>query len=112
MKKKIALSAVVFLVCSALAMAEDPGSFKEGTKRGISLPNIAVTLRDGPGKEVTGSLCGICHSLDYITTQPKFPRARWQAEVNKMIKVLGAPISPENADVITNYITKYYGTNN
>ncbi|MDD5167751.1 MAG: hypothetical protein PHN75_02960 [Syntrophales bacterium] len=112
MKTKIALSVLASLVCGVLAAAGDQGLVREGTKRSISLPNITVTLKDGPGREVTGRLCGICHSLDYITTQPNFPKARWQAEVTKMIKVLGAPISEENAVVIADYIAKSYGSGN
>lgn len=69
-----------------------------------------MTLKDGPGKEVTGRACGICHSLDYITTQPKFPKVKWQAEVMKMVKVYGAPMSEEDAEIIADYITKSYGT--
>jgi hypothetical protein len=51
-----------------------------------------------------------CHSLDYITTQQKFPKAKWQAEVTKMIKVYGAPISEENSKIIADYISTHYGT--
>ena len=110
MKTKIVLLVLAFLVCGALAVADDRGLVKEGTKRSITLPDIPVALKDGAGKEVTGRLCGICHSLDYITTQPSFPKAKWQAEVNKMVKLYGAPISEADAGIIADYITKSYGT--
>ena len=51
----------------------------------------------------------MCHSLDYITMQPPFPRAQWTATVNKMIKVMGAPIKPEAVDPIVAYLAKHYG---
>ena len=90
-------------------MAGDQGLVKEGNKRSIALPAAVVSLKEGPGRDITSSYCRICHSLDYITTQQKFPKAKWQAEVAKMDKVYGAPISEENAKIIADYITKYYG---
>ena len=33
----------------------------------------------------------------------------WEAEVNKMIKVFGAPIQPADAKVIIDYLTANYG---
>ncbi|HXE96716.1 MAG TPA: hypothetical protein VN642_09945 [Dongiaceae bacterium] len=109
MKAKILLCICASLVCTTLALAGDPGSAREGSSRSITLPAPVDDLADGPGKDTTGIYCGICHSLDYITTQPKFPRARWRAAVAKMIKTYGAPISETNAEIIVDYITTYYG---
>ena len=36
-------------------------------------------------------------------------KAGWTAEVNKMIKVMGAPISEDQAARIVDYLTRYYG---
>ncbi|MCE5265862.1 MAG: cytochrome c [Deltaproteobacteria bacterium] len=113
MKRKTLLSvlpAIVLWVGGSATTAGDPGLMKEGTKRSITLPAITVTLKDAPGKEVTGRFCGLCHSLDYITTQHKFPKARWQAEAIKMVKVYGAAIPDEDARIIADYISKSYGT--
>jgi len=76
----------------------------------IELPKISVELRAGDGKETTERFCGICHSLDYITTQPPFSKTQWTATVNKMIKVMGAPISEKEANTIINYLAAEYGT--
>ncbi|KAB0664432.1 cytochrome c [Oryzomonas japonica] len=76
----------------------------------ITLPPPTVSLKEGAGVYVVRRYCSICHSLDYITTQPKFPKAKWQAEVAKMIKVYGAPIPEESVKVISDYIAAYYGT--
>ncbi len=78
----------------------------------IELPAVKIELNAGEGKDVTEKFCNICHSLDYITMQPKFTRAQWTAEVNKMIKVMGAPIPGEDAKIIENYLTAKYGTGN
>jgi cytochrome c5 len=109
MKTTILLCVAVSLIYIAVVMAGDQGFVKEGSKRSITLPAPAVSLKEGVGKDVTTSYCRICHSLDYITTQQKFPKARWQAEVTKMIKVYGAPISEENSKIIADYISTHYG---
>lgn len=109
MKTALLLFVAGFLVCAALAVAGE-GFVKEGHRRSITLPDPSVSLKEGPGMDATSRYCRICHSLDYITTQQKFSRARWQGVVTKMIKTFGAPISEENAKIITDYIAAYYGT--
>jgi len=76
----------------------------------ITLPATEVTLKPGLGLDKVRTLCNICHSLEYITMQPALPGATWSAEVNKMIKVMGAPINEEDAKVITEYLSAEYGT--
>jgi sulfite dehydrogenase (cytochrome) subunit B len=67
-------------------------------------------LKDGPGKDKTAANCVACHSLDYIQMNSPFPdRKLWEAEVNKMIKVMGAPISQDDAKEIIEYLTRNYG---
>ncbi len=54
--------------------------------------------------------CAMCHSIDYIRSQPPYlPRATWKAEVTKMRKVYGAPIPDDAADSIIDYLVKTYG---
>ncbi len=80
------------------------------TVHSIELPVIQTELKPGPGHDKISTLCNICHSVDYITMQPAFPRATWTAEVNKMIKVMGAPINDDDAKTIINYLSTEYGT--
>ncbi len=87
----------------------DPG---KDTVHSIELPAVPVQLKAGPGLDKVSTLCNICHSTDYITMQPLFPRATWTAEVNKMIKVMGAPINEDDAKTIINYLVAAYGTGN
>ena len=75
----------------------------------IELPKITVELRAGDGKETTERFCGICHSPDYITMQPPLSKTQWTATVNKMIKVMGAPIAEEDEKTIINYLAAKYG---
>ena len=78
--------------------------------RSIRLPLVQTEIKAGDGKDKVASFCSICHSLDYITMQPKFQRAQWTGTVNKMIKVFGAPISEDDAKIIINYLVISYGT--
>lgn len=69
-----------------------------------------VALKDAPGRETVANTCNVCHSLDYIRINSPFMTPQvWQAEVNKMINVFGAPATPEDAKVIIDYLVKNYG---
>ena len=70
----------------------------------------AIPLRDGPGKDLVSANCVMCHSLDYIQMNSALlDKQGWQKSVDKMIKVMGAPIAPESVEPIVAYLTKYYG---
>ncbi len=70
-----------------------------------------VQLKPGPGLDKVEGNCGACHSLDYIQMNSPFLNAAgWNAEVTKMIKAFGAPISDADAKDIAAYLAKNYGT--
>ncbi len=98
------LAPLVVLVLAPLALwAAD--------QKTITLPpdNAMAALAPGPGMEVARANCGICHSTDYIVRQPRGDAKQWGPEVTKMIKVFGAPISPENEKIIVEYLSAAYG---
>ncbi|HTR57579.1 MAG TPA: cytochrome c [Casimicrobiaceae bacterium] len=69
-----------------------------------------IELKDGPGRQQVEANCGSCHSLDYIPlNSPFLDGGGWNAEVTKMIKAFGAPISAADAKVIADYLTANYG---
>ena len=69
-----------------------------------------LRLRDGPGRQLVEANCVMCHSLDYIPmNSPFLDRKGWEASVNKMIKVMGAPIRSEDVPVIVDYLVRNYG---
>jgi cytochrome c5 len=69
-----------------------------------------LRLRDGPGRPLVEANCVMCHSLDYIPmNSPFLDRKGWEASVNKMIKVMGAPIAEADAQKIVDYLTGQYG---
>lgn len=70
-----------------------------------------IKLKPGPGVEKVEHNCAVCHTLAYIPMNSPFLNAAgWNAEVTKMIKAMGAPISEDDAKDIVTYLTKNYGT--
>lgn len=82
----------------------------------LALPALAhagedqFQLKEGPGRDLVMQRCMTCHSLDYIAMNSVFlERKGWEATVNKMIKVMGAPIPEEDVAPILDYLTRHYG---
>ena len=70
-----------------------------------------IDLKKAPGVDKVEGNCGTCHSLDYIQmNSPFMTSATWDAEVNKMIKAFGAPISEADARAIGDYLKANYGS--
>src|SRR5215470_16318260 len=69
-----------------------------------------IELKKAPGVEKVEGNCAACHSLDYVQMNSTFlSPAGWDAEVSKMIKVCGAPITESDAAIIADYLKKNYG---
>lgn len=69
-----------------------------------------VALKTAPGRDKVEANCAACHSLDYIQMNSPFLSAeKWEAEVTKMIRVMGAPIGDADAKIIANYLNQNYG---
>lgn len=69
-----------------------------------------IKLKDGPGRDKVLANCTMCHSVDYVPmNSPFMKKAAWQGTVNKMVRVMGAPISQDDIPQIVEYLTKYYG---
>jgi mono/diheme cytochrome c family protein len=99
---RLAFCLAVLALASAAAAAPVP----------YTPPPETAKLASGPNLEITQSHCGACHSVDYITTQPRNfanPRVVWTAEVAKMRKVYGAPMTDEDASKIVDYLVAAYG---
>ena len=75
------------------------------------LPPETAAFKPGPNLEGVMNNCTGCHSADYIATQPRGPKYKnefWKAEVTKMIKVYGAPISDTDVPGIVEYLAATY----
>ena len=69
-----------------------------------------IRLAEGPQLALVKASCSGCHSLDYIAmNSPFLKRAQWEAEVQKMIKVMGAPILAEDVGPLVDYLSTHYG---
>ncbi len=69
-----------------------------------------ISLKDAPGRDAVLSSCLGCHSADYIVmNSPFLDEKGWRASVTKMIEVMGAPVSPEQAEIIVRYLAANYG---
>lgn len=69
-----------------------------------------IVLKDAPGRNIVAANCSTCHSLDYIPMNSVFlDRKGWEGSVNKMIKVMGAPIKDEDVQQIVDYLAAQYG---
>ena len=69
-----------------------------------------LNLIDAPGRGTVYASCRTCHSVDYVMINAGIPdRAGWEGSINKMRKVMGAPISDADAAVILDYLASNYG---
>jgi hypothetical protein len=75
----------------------------------FKLPGETARLRPGPGAELASASCLLCHSADYISTQPPMTAAAWQAAVIKMQEKYGAPIPTNAVPQLVAYLAKTYG---
>lgn len=69
-----------------------------------------IQLKPGTGVELVRASCSICHSLDYVQmNSPFMKRAGWEAEVRKMVKVMGAPVADADVATLVDYLAANYG---
>ena len=69
----------------------------------------SISLEAAPGSELVAARCALCHSLDYVTMNaPAMTPALWDKSVTKMIKVMGAPVSDDEARAILAYLDAHY----
>ncbi len=78
---------------------------------GAAAPAFAldIPLHPGTGPGAQGAtLCLMCHSVDYLSSQPPMPLGFWDAEVKKMVGTYGAPIPAEQVPLIVEYLNQAY----
>ncbi len=75
----------------------------------IDLPMETAVFRYDTGSEIANGQCLVCHSVEYISTQPKKDRVFWAASVKKMQDKYGAPIPADQVEPLLDYLTKNYG---
>ena len=75
----------------------------------IELPPETASFRPGAGSELANGQCLVCHSVEYVTTQPPLPATFWTAEVKKMRDTFGASLSEAQVQPLVAYLTRNYG---
>jgi mono/diheme cytochrome c family protein len=75
----------------------------------IELEYDMPDMPPGPGHEQFVTQCVVCHSPRYVLNQPLWPRKTWTAEVHKMAKAYGAPITPDEERDVVNYLVSWHG---
>ena len=64
----------------------------------------------GQQGEIIVNNCMSCHSLDYITTQPRGKGVQfWRDAVNKMVNVYGAPVDPAEVEPLAAALQQTHG---
>ncbi len=84
-------------------------AFAQPVTIALPLGETPPALAD-PASEVVVNNCSACHSLDYITTQPRGKGEQfWRDAVAKMVNVYKAPLSPEDADAVGTVLARKFG---
>jgi cytochrome c5 len=95
-----------------LVLLSHPG--QAATITTLKSPKVDVPTSDamfpGPGSDAINNNCLACHSADHILNQPSLSREAWQEVVNKMITAYKAPVSPDDAKAIVDYLVRTKGT--
>jgi hypothetical protein len=111
MKATMRLAAAALTLAAGMGLAAIAPTSAEAKPLKITLPQETATFKPGTNREAVMNNCTACHSADYIQTQPRGPKFKkdfWTAEVNKMIKVYGAPIDDADIPKIVDYLTENY----
>ena len=75
----------------------------------FSLPPETSGFKPGAGAETAIAQCLLCHSADYVSTQPRLARTAWKAIVLKMRDKYGAPVPEDKLERLVDYLAKIYG---
>lgn len=86
-----------------------PATHIAASSKTIMLPGPGTSYT-GPGAEILNTNCLLCHSPTFVDTQPPLSPQTWQAEVEKMRKVFGAPIDPAVIPELVKVLTERHGT--
>ena len=96
--KKLLLS-VTLLSTLAFAQVKEP----------IAIPYIPYEVKMGKNFVDVQANCLSCHSFGYIINQGPQSRKFWAGKVKKMVVHFKAPIDDKTSELITDYLSAYYG---
>lgn len=70
----------------------------------ITLPSDPISFQSGPGSQIATTYCLICHSAEYVYTQPPHSREKWEEIVKKMKHTFGCPIPESDMPTLVTYL--------
>ena len=79
---------------------------------GAALAVLAISalaqaeLVPGPGADLTQAKCVVCHEIEHVV-RARQSRAEWEDTMQRMVK-RGAPLTPDEIRIITDYLATYY----
>lgn len=94
---------VCALLLPALRLGADPLK--------IELPPETSSFKPGAGVEIANAQCLVCHSVEYVATQPPLPRTFWASSVKKMREKYDAQIPDVQVEPLLDYLVEQYGVN-
>src|SRR5258708_11504429 len=75
----------------------------------LDVPSSDAVFPASPGSDAINNNCLACHSADHVLNQPSLSREAWHEVVNKMITHYQAPVSPDDAKTIADYLGRPTG---
>jgi len=96
---KLALTATTALAIPAWA----------GEPVEIKLPPETASFKPARGVEIANARCLVCHSVEYVSTQPALPRTFWASSIKKMREKYGAEIPEQQVEPLLDYLVETYG---
>ena len=112
MNRKYGFHIVVFLCLLLLLMVAtqralaDMGQESDLT---IVLPGDPFSFQQDTGSPIASRFCLICHSAEYVYTQPPHSKAIWRKIVHKMQTAFGCPIPDDQISQLVDYLFSQNG---
>ncbi len=78
-------------------------------KEDIQVPYIPYEVKMGEHFDVVLAQCLTCHSFGYVINQGPQSKEYWKKKVDKMIVHFKAPMTQEDAVLVTEYLFEHYG---
>ncbi|MGP0594014.1 c-type cytochrome [Nitrospira sp. T9] len=101
---RVCMVFIVFLWVTGLAWGLPAPDHEREQVSILNIPPDPISFQSGTGSAIASRYCLMCHSAEYVYTQPPHPREHWMEIVNKMKASFGCPISNEDMAPLVDYL--------
>ncbi|WNM61302.1 cytochrome c [Candidatus Nitrospira neomarina] len=101
---RVCMVFIVFLWVTGLAWGLPAPDHEREQVSILNLPPDPISFQPGTGSAIASRYCLMCHSAEYVYTQPPHAREHWMEIVNKMKITFGCPISNEDMAPLIDYL--------